>query len=70
MVSNFGNLQNYEKHSTFQEKIYDQLYEFQQKDKMNPRNNQQDRQEFPKQFSWEHTALQTEQVHQIEKFSV
>ena len=53
-----------------QREIYDQILQLQRHEKMDPKNNETDKLEFLKKFSWDTCVLNADQKRQLEEFLV
>ena len=53
-----------------QRKIYGQILQLQRQEKMDPKNNEADKVEFLKNFSWDTCVLNADQKRQLEEFLV
>ena len=53
-----------------QREIYDQILHFQRQEKMHPKNNEADKLEFLRKFSWDTCVLNADQKRQLEEFLV
>ena len=53
-----------------QRELYDQILQLQRQEKMDPKNNEADKLEFLKKFSWDTCVLKADQKRQLEEFLV
>ena len=56
--------------TTLQREFYDQILQLQRQEKMDPKNNEADKLEFLKKFSWDTCVLNADQKRQLEEFLV